>query len=36
MANNAGHAEPATAGKQWANNVDIKAFIDGRPISAFQ
>ena len=36
MANNAGHAAAATAGGQLASSVDIKAFIDGRPISAFQ
>ena len=36
MASNAGQtAAPAAAG-QSVNNVDIKAFIDERPISAFQ
>jgi len=36
MASNAGFAAPSSTGRQLANTVDIKAFIDERPISAFQ
>ncbi len=36
MANNAGDTPRSAAGGQRAGSVDIKAFIDERPISAFQ
>ncbi|MGI4940169.1 MAG: MFS transporter [Janthinobacterium lividum] len=36
MADNAGDTPCSTAGGQRAGSVDIKAFIDARPISAFQ
>ncbi len=36
MADNAGNAAFTAAGEQRAGSVDIKAFIDERPISAFQ
>ena len=36
MSGSAGHAATPAAGVSAAGSVDIKSFIDGRPISAFQ
>jgi hypothetical protein len=36
MSSSAGLATPPSAGDQAPNTVDIKSFIDGRPISSYQ